>query len=45
VEKVTKLMKIALEEIPNAEALYKQKITIVDPDKAAFPAKIGVAHP
>ena len=45
VEKVTKLMKIALEEIPNAEALYKQKITIVDPDKAVFPAKIGVAHP
>jgi hypothetical protein len=45
VEKVTKLLKIALEEIPNAEALYKQKITIVDPDKAVFPAKIGVAHP
>jgi hypothetical protein len=45
VEKVTKLMKIALEEIPNAEALYKQKITMVDPDKAVFPAKIGMAHP
>ncbi len=45
VDEVAKLMAIAFKEIPNAEALYKLKITIVDPDKACFPAKIGVAHP
>ncbi|PMD15285.1 hypothetical protein NA56DRAFT_650224 [Hyaloscypha hepaticicola] len=45
VDEIANLMAIAFKEIPNAEALYKQKITIVDPDKAVFPAKIGVAHP
>jgi hypothetical protein len=44
-EDIEAAIKIALEEVPKAEAIYKQKITIVDdPNTAVFPAKIVMTH-